>query len=480
MALALRSSPSHDDSSVQFVVSNTYKRVSTRSAKLDRSEKHAKVHDWTLFVDVVSGNPDLIERVVFDLGSTFKPPKFISSCPIPVKQPNGREGWRFSTRQQTYGGATATINIRGAGGSITSLSYTIQLDKSSIYHKKLALYTFTERRGAQPLRMIKMPGNQNFGIELELSSDPGVDPQDVANGMPQNAGHVYVVENYRQGREDYSGGWKIVPDSSIVCNRNMPACNKFELVSRVLQGGMGLSEVAAVVRSMETIHPKLKVNKSMGFHVHIDVEGLSFEQIKKVCQNFIKYEAVMDSFMPRSRRDGSPECDQFFKSNRRSVNPVQFEPQQCHYTLANCYDLATLADLMNGDGRYYKLNLQNLVTGRQPTIEFRQHSATLNYEKISAWVRFCAAFVTNSARLATPTPFKASRNVEFQFESLFQYVIKDRALRNYYRVRRRLVAHETEDSHCCSGCAEGGGGCSSGKTTMPEAFLNGFAGFINN
>ena len=96
----------------------------------------------------------------------------------------------------------------------------------------------------------------------------------------------------------------------------------------------------------------------------------------------------MDSFMPPSRRNGSPECDNYFKSNRKSVQPVGATNKQRHVALSHCCNVATLARMMNEDGRYYKLNLQNLVTGRQPTIEFHQHSATLNYDKISAWVRF--------------------------------------------------------------------------------------------
>lgn len=372
---------------VQFVVDNTYKRLPKSKAPLDRGGRFEKIHDWTLFVDIVAGDVNLVERVLFDLGASFSPQRFICSCPIPVTQPNGLPAWRFCTRQQTYGATNAQISIRGAGGTKMVISHNIHLSGQPTGKKKRVLHTFSEPRGAIPLKMLKIPDTQKFGIELELSSAPGVEPQSIADRMPRNAGDVYVVDTYRKGRESYQEGWKIVPDGSIVCSPHMPTCHKFELVSRVLQGGRGLGEVSAVCRALSETYPKLQVNKSMGFHVHIDVSGYSIEQLIKICQNFCKYERVMDSFMPPSRRDGSHECDSYFKSNRNSVQPGGSN-LQIHTVLENCYDIQTLASKMNRDGRYYKLNLQNLVTGRQPTIEFRQHSSTLNYEKISAWVRF--------------------------------------------------------------------------------------------
>ena len=80
---------------------------------------------------------------------------------------------------------------------------------------------------------------------------------------------------------------------------------------------------------------------------------------------------------------------------------------------------------MNGSNqsRYYKLNLQNLVTGRQPTIEFRQHSATFEYNKVRAWISFCVWLVWNSARLRTPSSFSATTTLQDQFQALICFLL---------------------------------------------------------
>jgi hypothetical protein len=76
--------------------------------------------------------------------------------------------------------------------------------------------------------------------------------------------------------------------------------------------------------------------------------------------------------------------------------------------------------------RYYKLNLQNLKTGRQNTIEFRQHSSSVPPEKVLNWIRFCVSFVTNSIRCQSPSAMGKNRVLSEQLDLLSQYVIKDR------------------------------------------------------
>ena len=172
----------------------------------------------------------------------------------------------------------------------------------------------------------------------------------------------------------------------------------------------------------------------MGFHVQVNVSALQLPQLINVCQNFIKYEDVLDRGQPPSRRTGSEASDKYFRSNCQSLDSFAglTDIQQRSDALATCLRTVDLVKSMNCDGRYYKLNLQNLVSGRQPTIEFRQHAATMNYEKVSSWVRFCVAFVTNSAKLKSPAPFAGHHTLEYQFQDLFQYVIKDRALHKLF------------------------------------------------
>jgi hypothetical protein len=55
-----------------------------------------------------------------------------------------------------------------------------------------------------------------------------------------------------------------------------------------------------------------------------------------------------------------------------------------------------------------------------------------------------------SAKLQSPTPFREDRDLDFQFDALFQYVIKDRSLRDFYSHRREDVG-----GTCCTSCATG-------------------------
>mmetsp|Transcript_17872 Transcript_17872/g.20347 ORF Transcript_17872/g.20347 Transcript_17872/m.20347 type:complete len:498 (+) Transcript_17872:75-1568(+) len=494
-----------NSNSVHFLVGNTYSRVPNVQAEFDRSGTYKKIHDWTLYVDVLISSSsstenenklNLIDRVSFDLGSSFTPQVFTCQSPVKIIKRRNNSNYnkrskqivyRFSTRQQTYGPVSATIGIRGVGGTMVQTKHTILLSDEN-NHPKSAVLEFRETKTLKPLRMVKMPHEQKFGIELELTSDTHYPPDLIAEKLDEQGVTVDVIDNYRQGRQT-STNWKMVPDSSIACSLTAPNCNKFELVSPILYGGRGLSETNKILTEMKRLQTNeninIKVNKSMGFHVHIDVSNMELRQLKKVCQNFIKYESVIDVLMPQSRRDGSEECERFFKSNRQSVvNHLQYEyygssssssssstNKACHEKLKQCQDIDELISIMNSnDERYYKLNLQNLITGRQPTIEFRQHSATMSYDKVGAWVRFCVLFCKNSARFASPNPFSEGRSLDYKFDALFQYVIKDRVLKRFYEDRRKHLEVEEDssssrggggDQPCCDCCATGDHDCSS-------------------
>ncbi|KAL7559229.1 hypothetical protein ACA910_013119 [Epithemia clementina (nom. ined.)] len=318
--------------------------------------------------------------------------------------------------------------------------------KSNNDAREATIRKFMESRPLQKMKYLKLSDSQKFGIELELSSEGGFTLERVADILSSDAGvgPVSVLHSYEEGRQPMSQ-WKIVPDSSITCSSCSPGCHKFELVSPVLQGGHGLSQVRGVLKALEQV--RLQINKSMEFHVHVDVEPLSLSQSIKVCQNFVKYEDVFDSFMPPSRRTNSPESNDFFRSNRMSVGP-RSPNRKRHNRISGCQSFRSLANVMNINGdKYYKLNLQNLKTGRQPTFEFRQHSATVEYAKINAWIRFFCALVGNSARLAPPRCLSSQTELNDQFDYLFSYVIKDRALRNYYRKRQQQVSSDSSSRH---------------------------------
>lgn len=449
MMLAAATSATNDNG-VKFSIGNTYKRLSQHEAPLDRTGRHRKIHDWTVFVDIHVGDVDIINNVSFDMNSSsFSPQKFICKCPVKIESMHAPTKWRFSSRQTTFGTRRRPINIiiRGRGGAVKTISYNIVFGPMN---SNLALQDFTETRALKEFIPYKIADNK-FGIELELSCSHQYSLSQIVNHVYEKTQlDVSIISSWSQGRAS-SYQWKIVPDESIQCNRNEPDCNKFELVSPILTGQEGLAQIQKILNKgfNQLSSSTIKVNKSMGFHVHINVGNRTLDDLKKICINFVKYEDAFDSFMPPSRRRNT-----YCQSNKLAVGSNNKARKD---RILACNSLSDLCHVMNPQGRYYKLNLENLRTGRQQTIEFRQHSATFEYKKSSYWVRFCMAFVMNSVKYKTPKALKEGTNAREQFEKLFMYVIKDRAIRDYYLQRQHSFNPPPIGTSqlCCDDCSTG-------------------------
>lgn len=168
---------------------------------------------------------------------------------------------------------------------------------------------------------------------------------------------------------DNSHYYKIVSDSSLQGN------DTNEVVSPILKGKKGLFSLEILCSSLNLI--EAKVNRSCGLHVHVGAEKMSDEHYCRLVRNYQRIEKVIDSFMPISRRaDNSRWC--------HTLEGIDF---------SECETKSDILRAMNYD-RYYKVNA--VAYSRHKTIEFRQHSGTTDYEKISNWVLFLAKLVEYS------------------------------------------------------------------------------------
>jgi len=416
-----------------------------------------------VYVDVINGNTDLVDFVGFRFwpsGETHNIRKRMA-----VILSDGSRARRFLLKESDveHWSKKISIVIFGRGGSRSRRRLN---DKKQHFRERPL--KFVETKALLPY--YRQDPDFSFGIEVETSLGSGTSSSRVVSRIWENAGIDVIdkTDSYRRGTEDYRK-WQLVPDGSTVCNLNDPNCNKFELVSRVLDGEDGLEECERVLDALNGIGT-VSCNKSMGFHVHVNVEGLSLERLKNICLNFIKHEDAIDSFMPASRQSSN-----FCRSNKDAMGSTRSSEGDGirHSAIVACDNVAMLCDTVNPgpvtEARYYKLNLQNLHPHRsckkQPktTIEFRQHSGTTNFAKIEAWIRFCNALVRNSIQ----RPQKL-QHYEDAFESLFDTAIQDLKLKAFYKKRAEKVLlpnlvenlydtihHGHSARSCCIGCGKG-------------------------
>jgi hypothetical protein len=213
---------------------------------------------------------------------------------------------------------------------------------------------------------------RKFGIEIEFI---GVYPSDLHRAI-NDLGIPCEVEGYNHNVRNH---WKITTDSSIQINSGMEHGQCGELVSPPLFGVNGLEQVRKVITALAEIGGT--VNKTCGFHVHVDANNLNPSQILNVVRRYGNYENEINAFMPPSRRNSRWAYSVAGTYTDSIVSAVE----------RNTGNLRAVA---SGLDRYRTVNLA--AYARHGTIEFRQHSGTANPDKVANWVQFCLYFVERS------------------------------------------------------------------------------------
>lgn len=133
------------------------------------------------------------------------------------------------------------------------------------------------------------------------------------------------------------------------------------------------------------------VNRTCGLHVHVGARDLGVPALKSLAMLYADAEDVIDSLLPPSRR---ADNNRYCRSIKANYNLSR---------LGRAEDVNAITTAIYGD-RYVKLNFASYW--RHGTVEFRQHSGTVDPIKIKNWVHFCVKMV--KAAQAAPITVAAS------------------------------------------------------------------------
>lgn len=259
--------------------------------------------------------------------------------------------------------------------------------------------------------MANFNNNRTWGIEIEFLN-VGIDRNKIASDL--NAlgidcrinGHSWIDRPY----------WELTTDSSVGADGQVGFGN--ELVSPPLKGEEGFRQLKIVTDVLKANH--VKVNKTCGLHVHQDAHDFKADTFKKLFALYINYEGVIDSMMPNSRRlSENNYCDTIRKDRRwdsqadiKSANQIQYMLDK----IKTCKTAQEISNLYQGD-RYHKLNIEAFVA--HGTIEFRQHSGTIEFDKISNWIILTNMMVEKSFEQVAAFKFNPIKDNYYEFSRRF-------------------------------------------------------------
>lgn len=301
----------------------------------------------------------------------------------------------------------------------------------------------------------------SYGIELEvIASLHRSIAQDEVKAVKHIAETIrtlgyraaYFLPRSPRDRPDYSV-WNVCLDVTIVeetssMDDTMKSEEKnnfgVELVSPIFYDDESCDQQIAKLLGSSGIPAQipLAINRSTGLHIHVgcfdgektefslnDVRALAYSVVffeskfpsfmSQIYRLLIKFIDTIDKLHHRSRSVEFPNDD--LMSNRENTKlqgltygeiwQLFFEASSVHQIIsAICFDGDQQDYTGYGNAKFYKVNFSSI--GKCGTIEFRQHIATIDPDKILWWKDFILLFVWKS--INAPPSFWRSLTPENQ------------------------------------------------------------------
>jgi hypothetical protein len=168
-----------------------------------------------------------------------------------------------------------------------------------------------------------------------------------------------------------------------------------EYVTGVLHGDYGYAHLKKICNSISDDH---EINQRCGVHVHI---GGQFNRVFTIMLLRLGYKIQDEIFrmMPPSRLDNT-YCKFIPTWAGKDINFQNWRKQIGKYIYAGESELDKHRNKKcrhdhYASTRYRWININNFSTASgKPTVEFRCHGASMNYEKIRNWVLICKCIVS--------------------------------------------------------------------------------------
>tara|TARA_R110000787_G_scaffold129712_3_gene241559 strand:- start:1327 stop:2583 length:1257 start_codon:yes stop_codon:yes gene_type:complete len=242
--------------------------------------------------------------------------------------------------------------------------------------------------------------SRTFGIELEMT---GYDTNKAVEWLQENNytddrmdSNSHLLANYLSRKTGFSvtnvGGyrgtqpnqsdsnteiWEVKTDGSV---NGMG----LELVSHILKGNDGIAELKAICNALNEIDAT--VDTSSGVHVHHSKKGFSMAEETQLINLYTSNAIALSTVLTASRiNSGYGGFNNQYDLSRATSN----SDQRQHENASNPRGINT----SHNGGSRVSINLRPRYT-----IEFRQHSGTTDFNKLSNWIYLTQAFMNEAKR----------------------------------------------------------------------------------